>query len=103
MKTIIDAVKYYGGHNFVVGKHETHHTHIANSSISNNIYSAYIYDIHKDNVICSIKEFNNAINDMQYNFGKVTHGDFYDYINADKEILHAVSCTNIQSLTVGDK
>jgi hypothetical protein len=27
---------------------------------------------------------------MQYNFGKVTHGDFYDYINADKEILQPV-------------
>ncbi len=74
MKTIIDAVNYYGGYNFVSGKHEKHHTHIVGSAGTNRIYSAYASDIGGDSAICTISEYNQRIYDYKTNFGRMPLG-----------------------------
>jgi len=63
MKTVLDAVKYYSGDKFVLGKHEMHHTHIANSVGTDRFYSVYALDIGGDTAVCTIAEFNQCVED----------------------------------------
>tara|TARA_R110002051_G_scaffold237427_1_gene298305 strand:- start:109 stop:753 length:645 start_codon:yes stop_codon:yes gene_type:complete len=74
MKTVIDAVKYYGGYNYVCGKHEKHHTHIANAVGTGRFYSVYASDIGGDTIICTISEYNQRIYDYKTNLGRMPLG-----------------------------
>ena len=69
MKTVIDAVNYYGGHNFVNGKHEKQHTHILISHIDSSFFSAYASDISESIIVCTISEYNQCVDELETNFG----------------------------------
>jgi hypothetical protein len=78
MKDVFDAVIYYGGRNFVNGKHEKHHTHILHGRVSREFYTAYASDIGVGNVICSIQEFNTLVEHLASNKGRSTQ-TYADY------------------------
>ena len=85
VKTVIDAIKYYGGFNFVNSKHEHHHTHIVYSNLSNSPYSVYASDIGSNPVICTIKEFNQCVEEMSTNYGRCSTGMLRRWHNGLKD------------------
>ncbi len=70
LKTVWDAVIYYGGSNFVNGKHEQHHTHVISIHNTEKIGTAYAPDIGMNTIICGIKTYNQCIDDMSTNYGR---------------------------------
>tara|TARA_R110002033_G_scaffold45448_2_gene89016 strand:- start:1618 stop:2265 length:648 start_codon:yes stop_codon:yes gene_type:complete len=70
LKTVWDAVIYYGGSNFVNGKHEQHHTHVISIHNTEKIGTDYASDIGMNAIICGIKTYNQCIDDMSTNYGR---------------------------------
>jgi len=74
MITIMDAVKYYGGHSFVKNEQCAHHTHIVSATGVNLFYSAYASDIDGDSAVCTIKDYNSLVSQLSSNFGRMPCG-----------------------------
>ena len=70
LKTVWDAVIYYGGSNFVNGNHEQYHTHVISIHNTEKIGTAYASDIGMNAIICGIKTYNQCIDDMSTNYGR---------------------------------
>tara|TARA_R110002111_G_scaffold44030_8_gene80261 strand:+ start:4914 stop:5510 length:597 start_codon:yes stop_codon:yes gene_type:complete len=70
LKTVWDAIIYYGGSNFVNGKREQHHTHVISIHNTEKIGTAYASDIGMNAIICGIKTYNQCIDDMSTNYGR---------------------------------
>lgn len=79
MKTITDAIIYWGGYNFVNGKHEKHHTHILYSYIDEKFFSLYASDIGVSDVICTIAELNKLVDELACNMGNCNMYELSNY------------------------
>lgn len=82
MKTMMDAVKHYGGYNFVHGKHEKHHTHMLYGHLDNKIFTSYASDVGVATAICSIDEYNALIAKLELNLGRCNTYMFSNYRDA---------------------
>ena len=99
-KTVVDAVIYYGGSNFVKGKHEQHHTHVIRRGVTREYCTAYSSDIPVGNAVCTIKYYNQCIEDMSTNYGRSsqTYAEYKaDYLDSGKCVF--INCTTKTPLT----
>ena len=91
MKTVIDAVIYYCGYNFINGKHEENHTHIISIHKTERIGTAYASDIGMNAIICGIKTYNDLISELETNFGtSVRYSEYkkeFDKVSESKWIV----------------
>ncbi|MAO21770.1 MAG: hypothetical protein CMJ25_13560 [Phycisphaerae bacterium] len=92
MKTIMDAVKYYGGDKFICGKHELHHTHIVSAIGTDRFYSACASDVGDHSAICTIIEYNQYIKECETNFGLSVNYDTYKDV-FHKSSMSFINCT----------